>query len=401
LHNAKYNITFNCNDTAGNTNTSIRYFTVNDTTLPTFIDVNETTIAKTFFRVHWEANEPVNATIRYGTTLSLNSNVTNSTFANETTQQISGLNDDTEYFWNFTGCDYMGNCRTVGPFNVTTLLNESAGGNEPGEGGGGGTVSNQTNQTSKTQLWAMLEAGSTTTMNIDSPNIPVTGIEFRIASDVENGQITVRGLGNTPPAGLPAPPDTVYQFFSIDATSNLDAALTSATITFTVPSSYFTQNNQNASTARLYNSNATHWEMLGTVRDGNTYEATTTHFSFFAITSKPNEGVVLPSGNETVPNETTELPSDELEDVFVPPSAGPLELPLDYVIYIVIMSVGIAVVAVLIYLVKTERIHLKLPKPKEKPGKPLPQKQQDYLRIKKLNKRRPPRGEGPGIFKLE
>jgi len=355
LHNGTYNITFSCNDSSKHTNTTTKYFTINDATKPSFSNVETTTEGVNYARITWYANEFVNTTIKYGDDIDqLDTSIPDSGYLTSSIIQISNLNDKTEYFYNLTGCDYAGNCNTTGPYNFTTAENTTESANEGGEGAGGGTE-NQTNTTSLIKIWAAIEAYGKNTMTISSSSIPLAKVSFILNANAQNGQLTVNSLGNTLPYGLTNLPAPVYKYFSITASISIRNSMTLATIVAKIPKSYISSNNYNYSTVTLYNNGGTNWEKLNTVLidttgDYYSYEANTTHFSTFAITMAPNIETYTPPNqtlNQTQNQTTITNTTNQTSGIGIG-----YEQPPDYTMPIVIAIIVAAVAAILIFLYK-------------------------------------------------
>ena len=71
----------------------------------------------------FNTTDSTNSTIDYGTTTSFGSTLTNSTYSQNHTATITGLDSDTLYYYNLTTCNSTGTCSETGPFNFTTLAN--------------------------------------------------------------------------------------------------------------------------------------------------------------------------------------------------------------------------------------------------------------------------------------
>ena len=356
LHNGVYNITISCNDTHGNTNTTTKYFTVNDAIKPEYSDIDMYTIGMDYGTAQWTSNEPVNRTIKYGTVdHSLPNNLTNASFGTFERVKIDGLNDNDQYFFNITGCDYAGNCNETGPYNFTTDENTTTPSNEGGEGAGSGGSGNQTNTTTTIKSWATIDAYEKNTMTISSSSIPLSKISFILNTNTQNSELTVKSLGNTLPSGLTNLPAPVYKYFSITASLSIRNSMTLATVVVKIPKSYISNNNYNYSTITLYNNDGTNWEKLNTVLidttgDYYSYEANTTHFSTFAITMAPNIETYTPPNqtlNQTQNQTTITNTTNQTSGIGIG-----YEQPPDYTMPIIIIIIVAAVAAILIFLYK-------------------------------------------------
>ena len=356
LHNGTYNITISCNDTHGNTNTTTKYFTVNDATKPEYSDLDMYTVGVDYGTVQWSSNEPVNRTIKYGTDDNhLTNNLTNASFGTFERVKIDNLNDNDEYFFNITGCDYTGNCNTTGPYNFTTDKNTTNTTNEAGEGGGGGGGGNQTNTTTIVKAWATIDAYEKNTMTISSSSIPLSKISFVLNTNTQNSELTVKSLGNTLPSGLTNLPAPVYKYFSITASLSIRNSMTLATVVTKVTKSYIANNNYNYSTVTIYNNDGTNWEKLNTVLidttgDYYSYEANTTHFSTFAIIMTPNIETYTPA-NQTITQTQNQSNVTNITNQTGGIGIGS-EQTTDYTIPIIIVIIVAAVAGILIVLYK-------------------------------------------------
>ena len=88
----------------------------------------------------WETNEASNSSVSYGTDESLGTTVTNVSTGTAHLVSLSGLVNNTLYYYNVTSCDASGNCNTSGTYNFTTDYFLGADGEgSPVSGGGGGS----------------------------------------------------------------------------------------------------------------------------------------------------------------------------------------------------------------------------------------------------------------------
>ena len=111
-----YSAIVGCNDTANNRVNSSSTLFILDTTFPAITGVGNLSVSgsadKRFF--NFSADEDVNVTIFYGTTVGVTSNQINSTFHKIQNMTIGGFEENTQYFWNITACDRAGNCNNTG-----------------------------------------------------------------------------------------------------------------------------------------------------------------------------------------------------------------------------------------------------------------------------------------------
>ena len=133
-----YNVSVNSTDNAGNiyANASVFVGLVVDNTLPQITGQVATISTSTLaFTVTYNTSEIANATLKYGAGLS--SNVTS--FLNNRSITLSGLEDTQLYYYNITACDNAGNCNTSIDYNATTshIVNRGAGGGASTDSGSG------------------------------------------------------------------------------------------------------------------------------------------------------------------------------------------------------------------------------------------------------------------------
>ncbi len=113
------------NDSAGIDTSSANYSLIIDTAIPKITAVGNASVSgssdERFF--NFSANENVNFTIFYGTTVNTLSHQDNSTFHTIQNVTISGFEENTQYYWNITACDRAGNCNNsgggYGQFDIT------------------------------------------------------------------------------------------------------------------------------------------------------------------------------------------------------------------------------------------------------------------------------------------
>lgn len=132
-----YTAKFYCNDSVGNTNNGVTTSFVVDNLIPLVTSVSSSA-SSTSATVSYTSNESANASINYGTTLSLGSTSSSSTYTTSGSVSLSGLSTSTLYYYNITICDQAANCApTNGTYNFTT----SAASSGTGGNGDGGTTS--------------------------------------------------------------------------------------------------------------------------------------------------------------------------------------------------------------------------------------------------------------------
>ncbi len=122
-------------------------FAENNNTI--FYDINNPLISNvvsspsiTSSIITFTTNENCNYSINYGTTTSLGTLVNDSNFSSNHSISLSGLSASTNYYYNISYCDFVGNCLINGTNSFTTSANQvqNLGGGSGGGGGGGGAV---------------------------------------------------------------------------------------------------------------------------------------------------------------------------------------------------------------------------------------------------------------------
>jgi PGF-pre-PGF domain-containing protein len=169
----------------------------------------------------------------------------------------------------------------------TTSSSSSSGG---GGGGGGGQAVPSNIKASKARYWSSILAGTSSTMEITDVDIAVNELTFSVAVTSSACNLVVRSFTDKPSAVADAPSGIVYQYFEI-APENIEG-VTSAKISFKVSKNWLSDNSilENDVTLNRYENGQ--WTSLFTtlVRSDltyNYYEATSSGFSYFAITGKP------------------------------------------------------------------------------------------------------------------
>jgi len=108
-----------------------------DTTVPIISAVSGGSPESSSTTVSWTTDESSNTTVYYGTGLSLGSVSSSTSLETSHSRSISSLSASTQYFFNVTSCDSLGNCQTNGTFNFSTTAASSGGGSSGGSSGGG------------------------------------------------------------------------------------------------------------------------------------------------------------------------------------------------------------------------------------------------------------------------
>ena len=322
LAEAGHNISFSCNDSVGNVNTTaVLYFTI-DMTAPVISNVSNGTAYWNRINISWNTDELSNSTVLYGTNASsLSLNRTNTSLATSHNINLTGLSGSTTYYYNVSSCDSAGNCNTTGVYNFTTpLCTESwaytawsacAGGtqtrtasdvNDCGTAvnrsvlsrtcvSGSSSGNGVTQPPSATYTWDKIEPGETAVMDIGKEDVSFTRIDFQVNNKVNDVNIAVTRLGSKP-ADVQDAAGEVYQYINISHTANLNqTSLRSVTIGFRVNRSWVAGNRINKSTVRLNRHVSGNWVGLSTQLVNETlnhinYESDSPGFSYFAVTGE-------------------------------------------------------------------------------------------------------------------
>lgn len=91
-----------------------------DQTPPVLLNLTAHSLTSSSVIISWETDEAANATLAYGTSLSLDTVVTNSSLGSNHSFALTGLLENTLYYYQATSCDASGNCHTSSIYNVTT-----------------------------------------------------------------------------------------------------------------------------------------------------------------------------------------------------------------------------------------------------------------------------------------
>ncbi len=321
--NAGYNITFFATDSSGNIGTLVFYLNVSDTTSPntpnsTSVTSSASTTSATITIT--SINESVNATVLYSTTIAgiseTSSNAVETDFNQTQKVSISGLSENTTYFFNVSICDFNGNCAKNGTFNFTTSTTTStSSGGTSGGGGGGGLLSSiviSNTLASASKKWDNIQSGTNVVFTIKNEKIAITGITTDFKNTVKEGELKVESLkSNLLGKLLPA---KVYQYLQLTRKNIGDLDVSGITLNFRVPLSWLKNISINKSISEddivLYRY-TTQWDELPTKKIGSEvtyilYQSTTPGFSLFAIGAKGAQEEVTSPTLPTQENETTE-----------------------------------------------------------------------------------------------
>ena len=335
LLNGGYNISFYCKDGYNHWNSTLILFTINDTTKPT-LSTNESNLDTDSVDIDTTTDEPVFGVVFYAQGSNADDYVNDVTESNckswtnynssstiddewkdhwidgsslcdgsdncefeivsptsKTTSpsiHLSGLTDETQYYYGACMCDVQGNCKLLQSDFTTESTNTS---DDDGGAGGGGGGNNTTLQTAKiTGIWTEVAANTKQTWNLNSNLIPITTIEFTLKETLIDLIMSVTSLG-TNSGGLAAPPNLVYSYLKIDPGAAYSSVI-SAKIKFQIPSSWFTSNSADKEKVKLYRYIGSQWyslytRVISTSGSTYTYEADSPGFSYFAITAEQGE----------------------------------------------------------------------------------------------------------------
>jgi Concanavalin A-like lectin/glucanases superfamily len=118
-----YSLAISVNDTSNNVNTSLITITVIDITPPVISGVIVNSLTNESGTMNWVTDDPSNSTVRYGTTKSFGFKVSEPSFSTSHGISLTGLKNNTRYYYNITACS-SGGCKTNGTFNFTTKQSE-------------------------------------------------------------------------------------------------------------------------------------------------------------------------------------------------------------------------------------------------------------------------------------
>ncbi len=300
-----------------------------DTTAPLISAVSSGTPGSTSATITWTTSENANASVNYGTAQSLGTISSTTSRSTSQSRALSSLTAATEYFYNVTSCDALGNCRTNGTFIFTTAAASSdAGGSSgaAGGGGGGGSSSSATSTASAADesddetdsaeeessdsgaaAAGELAEGSATqplltfsqsvsfskgqpsVVTVNEEKIGIKEIEINSKVDKE-ATFTISYLEEKP-AEIPEIRNP-YQYFEITVDLTPDE-IERATATFEIPASWLKENNFLKETVSLNTFEEGKWKKLSTklieekesAESVFVYQAKLKHFSYFSITA--------------------------------------------------------------------------------------------------------------------
>ncbi len=94
---------------------------VTDTIPPAIIDVEVSDITNQSATVTWDTDEPGTTRIDYGTTTVFTDSIADSSFSLDHSVDLTGLEEDTIYYFNISSCNEDEVCGKTGTFSFTTL----------------------------------------------------------------------------------------------------------------------------------------------------------------------------------------------------------------------------------------------------------------------------------------
>ncbi|MCK5016603.1 MAG: PGF-pre-PGF domain-containing protein, partial [Candidatus Peribacteraceae bacterium] len=337
LNEATHNITFSCNDTVGNMNTSaMLYFTI-DRTAPAIYNVSNGTAYWNSMRISWDTDEAGNSSVLYGTSPGvLSLSMTNSSLATNRNLTLTSLSGSTIYYYNVSSCDSVGNCNMSGIYNFTTLVcmenwvygdwgmcagslqtrtatdlnncgtivNRSAVTQSCFIGGGGSSPigyvpSPETEEPAEvpenvTVYFDKIEAGEEKSAIIKEGNFSIGKITMKIKNELSRVVIDIKRIDKKPTSIPIEPKGRVYQYIDISYENMSDNDMESGSIDFKVEKEWIENNSVNYSTIILVRYSENDWERLSTRITGEDssymyYSSETPGFSVFAITGDTTE----------------------------------------------------------------------------------------------------------------
>jgi len=347
-------------------------YTILDTVPPSLFNVRNGTVSWSSALVLFDTDKQGNATVNYGVNkTNLNLTYSNSTLALNHTLTLTGLEDNTTYYYNVTSCNPYDYCNTSGIYNFTTLVCVP-------EWSCTGWGLCQPDNTQSCNSWVdsnncgVPYTGSDTrscsyspggpsgysppaeTHTFDKivPGIPATkeiteGITVKIdvKTRVNNVDLAVAKLAEKPTVIAKSVKGKVYQYLEINSSGIDDSDIQSAVIEFRVSKDWISQNNIDKHSVTLYRYYENVWEALETEliegpsitgsmianffrlvtglitgfaaanNDYYYYRAQTPGFSYFAITGEETATAPLICNNNSVcelelGEDETNCPSD-------------------------------------------------------------------------------------------
>ncbi len=318
---ATYRFNVTVYDRAGNVNfTATRNVTFDNHT-PNISSVSSGSPTSSTAAISWVSDEGVNASVQYGPTQSLGTQVIAAGFVPSQSVSISSLSASTLYYYNITACDAAGNCNSTGTFSFTTAAASSGGSSSGGGGGGGGGGSAAPSAPSNVQTQiTYFSAGETKDIEPTISGFEVSKISVT-SSVAGSASFTFEKL-LAKPSGTPAITRSVDSFFSIGK-SLPDASIRNVDIFFSVNKSWLVANGLDAASVRLERF-TTLWTPLPTfiVNESGSrmrFRAQSPGLSYFAITAQPKQSVPPPAAVAPPPAPVGAAVAEIKDDVAAPP----------------------------------------------------------------------------------
>jgi len=317
--NTPHNITVNCTDIYSNARISMINFTINDLTSP-IISVTSESADTDSITITFSTDEPANWTVKLDDDVQ-----TYSGFANSSSVDFTGLNDDTRYYYNITSCDQLGNCAIENDYKNTD--SESGGGDDGGGSSGGGTSTISTSSIKVNQVWQNPEQGQYT-MSIPTAQIAFTQISFTLNSDIQGSVLFSLEKLTSLPSAMQSLESKVFQYLKVDKSVVKDSNLSSITIKFRVDKAWLTANSIDQNSISLYSYVNGAWEKIATEKttsDSNYvfYEASPESLGYFGVRgdllSQQNQEASQGTGEQQTSGDTTS--SETTGEVINPPQS--------------------------------------------------------------------------------
>jgi len=279
------------NDTAGNMNSSVVYFTV-DLLAPVVSNISSGSITSSSATILWDTDEPGNSTVYYGPTINTTLNASNSTFTTHHSISLDGLSASTLYYYNVSSCDAVGNCNVSAQYQFTTSGGSTA---PPGFPPSGGSQP------------AVVSSGTNSVLL----NAPLVRVVVALRSELSTPSLVV-----TMPPVVPivSPSGVVYHYLNLTKLGFNNSDIENASIEFKVNKSWLDGNSIAAVYLARYSNSWTRLrtELVSSTVNYNTYRAYTNTFSYFAILGEAvssqmdlppvvNETPVFVAPNQSVP----------------------------------------------------------------------------------------------------
>ena len=252
-------------------------------------------------------------------------------------------------------------CRGGGETSITETQSctpSSTGSAATGSSGSSTTTAS----TYQAQAWSQVTPDAPVTMTIAKASVPISEVKLEVTNKVTNAGVSVQALESKPTTIAEAPAATVYKYMKIEKSNMVAADIKSATITFKVEKSWLTANKIDQANVIL-SRYTTKWEELATEVSSSdattvTYKATTSGFSYFAITTKSAGTTAITT--PTIPEATTTptTAAEEKKETTTPavtPTPKPIS-PMILIILAIIAVIGVgAAVAFEVYKVNKNK----------------------------------------------